>query len=297
MDGIIPLWKPKGMTSHDCVFKIRKILKTKKVGHGGTLDPNVEGVLPICVGKATKLIDYLHEYPKTYYGTISLGTSTTTEDSDGEIVEQVALTAIPDIDVIDHQMAKFQGKISQVPPMYSAVKVNGKRLYEYARENIQVERPQREVEIYHFQRMTEPIMTNNNVEWSFLTKCSKGTYIRTLAVDLGASLGYPAHMKSLSRLSSGGFETKEAVKLEDVEEAVNTKMLHTVLYPIEKITSQFTNYHLTAAEYKKVCNGQFLQLNLAEVNEVALYYGKRCVAIYELRDQVWKPQKMLNLEL
>ncbi len=131
MDGILPLWKERGMTSHDCVFKLRKILHTKKIGHGGTLDPDVEGVLPICVGKGTKVIEYMVDSGKTYEGEITLGFATTTEDVSGEIVEKKPVTTPLSTEQIDQAMAEMTGEITQIPPMFSAVKVNGKRLYEY----------------------------------------------------------------------------------------------------------------------------------------------------------------------
>ena len=141
MHGIIPLYKPKGMTSHDCVMKIRRMLQTKKVGHTGTLDPSVEGVLPICVGEATKIISFLLPLHKQYIADVFLGRSTTTEDADGETVEEKTLDSVPTEEEIRQVLASFTGEIIQIPPMYSAIKVNGKKLYEYARENIEIERP------------------------------------------------------------------------------------------------------------------------------------------------------------
>ncbi|HGD1503874.1 TPA: tRNA pseudouridine(55) synthase TruB, partial [Streptococcus agalactiae] len=143
--GIINLKKEAGMTSHDAVFKLRKILHTKKIGHGGTLDPDVVGVLPIAVGKATRVIEYMTESGKIYEGEITLGYATSTEDSSGEVISRTPLTQ-SDLseDVVDHAMKSFTGPITQVPPMYSAVKVNGKKLYEYARSGEEVERPKRQ---------------------------------------------------------------------------------------------------------------------------------------------------------
>src|SRR5690625_5018629 len=144
MDGIIPLWKPKGMTSHDCVAKIRRIYGTRKVGHTGTLDPMVEGVLPICINRATKIVPYLTAMSKTYDAEIKLGTATETEDAQGEIVEQKNVSHPPNLSEIDDVLQSFQGTIIQIPPMYSAVRVKGKRLYEYARAKEIVERPKRQ---------------------------------------------------------------------------------------------------------------------------------------------------------
>ena len=155
-NGILPVFKDRGLTSHDVVFKLRKILKTKKVGHTGTLDPEVSGVLPICIGSATKVSDYIMEMGKTYKATVSLGITTTTEDQTGEILEQ---TAVNEQDVsaksIDDVLQQFKGELIQIPPMYSSVKVNGKKLYEYARNNQVVERPERKVNIYQINRISD----------------------------------------------------------------------------------------------------------------------------------------------
>src|SRR5690625_1002496 len=139
--GILPLYKPKGFTSHDCVMKVRKLLNIKKVGHTGTLDPGVEGVLPICIGEATKIIPFLLELKKVYIADVYLGQATTTEDSDGEIVSEKEVVSPPTNEEIDSVLASFQGEITQIPPMYSAVKVKGKKLYEYARANQEIDRP------------------------------------------------------------------------------------------------------------------------------------------------------------
>ena len=149
MEGIIPLYKPKGMTSHDCVFKLRKILKMKKIGHTGTLDPDVTGVLPICVGKATKVAEYLTDAGKTYEGEVTLGYSTTTEDASGEVVRRKKVDRIILRDEIIKGLSAMTGELTQTPPMFSAVKVNGKRLYEYARQGIEIERPSRKFRFIH----------------------------------------------------------------------------------------------------------------------------------------------------
>ena len=155
MDGIINVKKEAGMTSHDVVFKLRKILGTKKIGHGGTLDPDVVGVLPIAVGKATRMVEFMQDEGKVYEGEITLGFSTTTEDASGEVVERTPVEAPLDAVEVDRMIAQMVGEIEQVPPMYSAVKVNGRKLYEYARAGEEVERPVRQVTIYEFTRTSE----------------------------------------------------------------------------------------------------------------------------------------------
>src|SRR5690625_2979508 len=174
MNGIIPLYKPKGMTSHDCVAKMRRLLKIKKIGHTGTLDPSVEGVLPICVGEATKIIPFLLPLKKVYIADVFLGKSTTTEDADGEIVLEKKVETPPTNEEIHTALRQFQGEIKQVPPMYSAIKVKGKKLYEYARENKEIERPSRTVTIYKIERLITESETNN--PFRIKVTCSKGTY-------------------------------------------------------------------------------------------------------------------------
>lgn len=212
MNGIIPIWKERGMTSHDIVFKARKILGTKKIGHSGTLDPNVDGVLPIGIGKGTKVIEYMMDSNKIYTGEISIGFATTTEDLDGEIVESTRMEGHEvDERLIDATLKQFEGEITQIPPMYSAVKVNGRRLYDYARNNETVERPKRQVMIYSFERTGEVIYHTEDgvISFPFKVECSKGTYIRTLATDVGKALGFPACMSQLTRIKSANYTSRD----------------------------------------------------------------------------------------
>ncbi|MER2237837.1 MAG: tRNA pseudouridine(55) synthase TruB, partial [Psychrobacillus sp.] len=191
-EGILPLWKEKGMTSHDCVFKLRKILKMKRIGHTGTLDPSVEGVLPICLGQATKVSEYIMNEGKTYVATVTIGSSTTTEDADGDVVKVDSSEKQFSIDQIKSVLQQLTGQITQTPPMYSAVKVNGKKLYEYAREGKEVERPSRQVTIHYLNILDEDdLFSGQEISFQIEIGCSKGTYIRTLAVQIGELLGYP----------------------------------------------------------------------------------------------------------
>jgi tRNA pseudouridine55 synthase len=304
MDGILPLWKERGMTSHDCVFKLRKILHTKKIGHGGTLDPDVAGVLPICIGKGTKVIEYMVDSGKTYEGEITLGFSTTTEDASGEIIDQKAVSTPLTPAEIDAAMAQMQGEITQIPPMYSAVKVNGKRLYEYARSGQEVERPVRKAMITLFQRTSEPVYheANQTQSWRFQVICGKGTYVRTLSVDTGKSLGYPAHMSQLTRTASGGLTAEQTLTLAEVAEKMAADQINEVLLPIETAIQQFQRIDLTEALYQKVKNGARLhkkELGLAELPQdlLALYYKDQVVSLYLAHptQKGWlKPSKVLR---
>ena len=232
INGIINLKKEAGMTSHDAVFKLRKILHEKKIGHGGTLDPDVVGVLPIAVGKATRVIEYMTESGKVYQGQVTFGFSTTTEDSSGDIIKKTPVTFDLSEEAIDQAMETFLGEITQVPPMYSAVKVNGRKLYEYARAGQEIERPKRQVTIHDFKRTSALHFENDCCSFDFKVLCSKGTYVRTLAVDLGKKLGYESHMSYLERTASAGLELKNALTLTEIADKIQANDL-SFLLPIE----------------------------------------------------------------
>ncbi|SJZ51400.1 tRNA pseudouridine55 synthase [Pilibacter termitis] len=303
MDGILALWKPRGVTSHDCVFKLRKILKTKKIGHGGTLDPDVDGILPICIGKGTKVIEYMVDSGKVYEGEITLGFSTTTEDKSGEVVNKTPVSQMIATEKIDTEMQKFVGTITQIPPMYSAVKVNGKRLYEYARAGMEVDRPIRKAEIYSFERLNEPVLNNENqtLAWKFRVHCGKGTYVRTLAVDLGEKLGFSAHMSDLTRIQAAGLRQTDALSLSEVEEKMNNNTIAEFLQPIEVAIKEFPRIDLTEELYSKVKNGMPLSketLNIIETADlVALFYREKVVSLYQphpSKEGIYKPSKVLR---
>ncbi|EOI01866.1 tRNA pseudouridine(55) synthase [Enterococcus moraviensis ATCC BAA-383] len=304
MDGILPLWKEAGMTSHDCVFKLRKILHTKKIGHGGTLDPDVSGVLPICIGKGTKVIEYMVDSGKTYEGEITLGFSTTTEDVSGEVVEQVLLSTPFSNAEIDAAMQTMTGSITQIPPMFSAVKVNGKRLYEYARNGEEVERPKRTAMIYSFERTSEPEFdeVKGTQSWRFKVVCGKGTYVRTLSVDTGLALGVPAHMSQLTRTASGGLTAEQSLTLDQVAEKMEQDALSNIILPIEIAIERFQRIDLSDELYQKVKNGVRLSPSEFGLNEmpqdlVALFYQDQVVSLYmahPTKDNVLKPSKVLR---
>lgn len=291
MNGIINLKKEAGMTSHDAVFKLRKILGTKKIGHGGTLDPDVVGVLPIAVGKATRLVEFMQDEGKVYEGEITLGYSTTTEDASGEIVAESPILSPLDEKLVDEAIASLTGPITQVPPMYSAVKVNGRKLYEYARAGQEVERPERQVTIYSFER-TSPISYEDKLaRFTFRVKCSKGTYIRTLSVDLGEKLGYAAHMSHLTRTSAAGLRLEDSLTLEEIAEKVEAGQLD-FLHPLEIGTGDLVKVYLTPEQAEEVRFGRFIELEQT-VKEVAAFEGERLLAILEKRDNLYKPRKVL----
>ena len=292
MNGIINLKKEAGMTSHDAVFKLRKILGTKKIGHGGTLDPDVVGVLPIAVGKATRMVEFMQDEGKIYEGEITLGYSTTTEDASGEVVAETPVLSPLDDKLVDEAIASLTGPIIQIPPMYSAVKVNGRKLYEYARAGQEVERPERQVTIYSFER-TNPISYEDRLaRFTFRVKCSKGTYIRTLSVDLGEKLGYASHMSQLTRTSAAGLQLEDALTLEEISEKVEAGQLD-FLHPIEIGIGDLVKVYLTTEQAEEVRFGRFIELEHRE-KEVAAFEGEKLLAILEKRENLYKPRKVFS---
>ncbi len=215
MDGIINVYKEAGFTSHDVVAKLRGILHQKKIGHTGTLDPDAVGVLPVCCGKATKVCDILTDKNKSYHAVCKLGIETDTQDTSGTIVKEydMSKSSITEEDIL-RTVEKFQGDIMQIPPMYSALKVNGKKLYELAREGKTVERKPRQIHIYEI-KVTEIDMEQKT--FSMDVTCSKGTYIRTLCHDIGQALGIAAAMDKLTRTRVSVFDIKDAIPLADIQ--------------------------------------------------------------------------------
>lgn len=208
IDGFVIIDKPAGITSHDVVARSRKALSTRRIGHGGTLDPGATGVLVLGVGKATRLLRFVSELDKTYEGEIVFGTTTTTLDDEGEIVERFSMDGLS-IDAIRMAAEKFIGTTSQIPPMVSAIKIDGNKLYDLARQGIEVERPPRTVVITRF----EINPTEDPLAVGFSVSCSSGTYVRSLAGDLGAALGGGAHLRRLRRVAIGPYDLEAAIEL------------------------------------------------------------------------------------
>jgi tRNA pseudouridine55 synthase len=248
IDGILNIYKEPGYTSHDVVAKLRGIVRQKKIGHTGTLDPEARGVLPVCLGRATKVCDLLTDHDKTYQAVLLLGTVTDTQDATGEILSQQEVTATKE--QVTECICRFVGKQQQIPPMYSALKVGGKKLYELARQGIEVERKPREIEITSItvDQMELPRVT-------LTVSCSKGTYIRTLCHDIGAALGCGGCMESLLRTRVGSFDAEDAITLSRVEELVRDDALSDVLIPIDRMFAGLAAVHLTAEGSRLVHNG------------------------------------------
>ncbi len=216
MDGILLVQKPQGFSSHDVVNVLRGILHTKKIGHTGTLDPDATGLLVIGVNNGTKIMQFLNQDEKTYEATVCIGKSTNTQDKTGEVVLEQPVQKIEDIDSI---LTSFKGIYTQTPPMYSAIKYNGKRLYEYARKGITItDIPSRDITIYDIKRTSDITYRDNCAYVSYVVHGSKGLYVRTLSYDIGRKLGYPAYNDALHRTKAGRFDIKDAYTLEDVKE-------------------------------------------------------------------------------
>lgn len=227
MKGIINVLKPPGMTSHDVVAFLRKLINIKKIGHGGTLDPAAAGVLPVFIGKATKAIEFFEITDKEYIAEMVLGITTNTGDSEGSVLNIRRVNV--DIEMINQVFLEFTGKIEQIPPMYSAVRYKGRKLYELARQGITVERNPRTVEIkalelLHFEENT----------LTFRTICSKGTYIRTLCEDIGKRLGCGAYLSYLVRIRAGLFGIDKAYTIEEIEQNVANSNLEKMIIPIDE---------------------------------------------------------------
>lgn len=256
LDGIIVINKNKGCTSHDVVSKVKRILN-EKVGHTGTLDPNATGVLPLLIGKGTKLSYYLIEHDKKYKVVLQLGIKTDTADCEGKIIEEK--------EVLDESLAEenikatldsFVGEQSQIPPMYSAIKVNGKKLYEYARKGQEVKLEPRKIEIYNIELLN---INKDEKQISFRVKCSKGTYIRSLCEDIAEKLGTVGLMKELKRTVVGDFKIENAITVEELKEKIENKD-YSYIISIEEIFSQSGRIDLKAQDYSKYINGVKLEV-------------------------------------
>ncbi|PKM50631.1 MAG: tRNA pseudouridine(55) synthase TruB [Firmicutes bacterium HGW-Firmicutes-7] len=257
-DGIINIYKEKDYTSFDVVAILRKKLHIKKIGHTGTLDPQAEGVLPICIGKATKAVDYLIDKQKTYVATMKLGEVTDTQDHTGTIID--AKEVHSSNEEIMKAIQSFIGPYSQIPPMYSAIKIGGKRLYELAREGKIVERKARDIVIYNISDVSikEAIVF-------FRVTCSKGSYIRTLCHDIGLALGCGAHMTSLIREKSGDFDIQNSLKIDELDQLISDNKLEDKIMNVDSVFQSYPKVIVSEASNKYLYNGNKLKSdNLAE---------------------------------
>ena len=267
MTGIILLDKPEGITSFGAVARIRRICSEKKCGHTGTLDPMATGVLTIMLGGGTRFIELLPSHDKAYTATFRLGTVTDTLDITGKVLEtrEVNVTA----EQVREKIKDFVGEISQLPPMYSAVSVDGQRLYDLARQGIEVERTPRNVTVFSIDMLSENEQTG---EYEISVECSSGTYIRTLISDLGEALGCGAVMTKLRRTKANGFGIENAVTLEQLEAASENGTLDEIVISVEKALENYPMIKVTAAQAKRFRNGGELDLQRLKYQRMLGYF-------------------------
>jgi tRNA pseudouridine55 synthase len=300
MDGILVVNKPQGWTSHDVVGRIRRLTHQKRVGHAGTLDPMATGVLLVCLGRATRVAEYLMDSDKTYRAVVRLGVETDTYDAEGQVVA----THPVNVDKSDFRtaLAHFVGEIDQVPPMYSALKRDGKPLYKLARQGIKVEREPRRIRIHDIAlRAWQPPDATIDV------RCSSGTYIRSLAHDIGAALGCGAHLIALTRLASGSFTLDDAVTLEDLE---GLQDLRGLLHPLDTALQDLPILTLDADHARQVLMGQAVSVGGIEAGaapcgsagpSLCRAYDASgtllAIMVFDVAAQVWRPKKVLADEI
>lgn len=322
-NGLINVYKEAGFTSFDVVAKLRGILGQKKIGHTGTLDPDATGVLPVVVGNATKLVEMLTDKQKEYVAEFVLGVSTDTQDISGEVTERRAVTCSEDD--IRVMIDTFVGDIMQVPPMYSALKVDGKKLYELAREGKTVERKARPVTIYEIEILSVNMdgsidddangadlrsgdaadttaadaygadMAAGSPRISIRVICSKGTYIRTLCSDIGEKLGCGATMTSLKRTMSGQFGIGNAHTLAEIEDYIKSGRSDEIITPTDAIFADLPKYMVKGPELKLVQNGNQIAIPSSDAKEIRIYSDTEFIALYEQKNpkqNIYKPKYM-----
>jgi tRNA pseudouridine55 synthase len=290
VDGVLLIDKPVGLSSNDALTKVKRIVNAKKAGHTGTLDPFATGLLPLCFGEATKFSQDLLEADKTYDAVVHLGVTTTTGDTEGETVETRPVDVTPE--QIEAALARFRGPIMQIPPMYSALKRDGKALYEYAREGIVLEREARPVTIHKLEMLAydAPMLT-------IRVTCSKGTYVRVLGEDIGAALGCGAHLNALRRIGVGALTVDGMVTLEQLQAHDNPLSL---LAPVDALLSSFPRVDLTQELAARFLNGQRLALNREPVTlpdaqgRVRVYHDGKLLGTAILQDYgVLAPERLI----
>lgn len=269
MNGILNVLKPAGMTSFDVIGFMRRITGQKKIGHAGTLDPSAVGVLPLCIGNATRALEFMIDKDKVYRAELTLGVSTDTQDSSGIVLDSYSVEV--NEDEIKKTVMSFVGTVEQLPPMYSAIKIGGKKLYELARQGQTIERESRTIQIYSIDviRVWEDsaVFDSEGVAKEFAVKkvlldvhCSKGTYIRTLCNDIGDKLGCGGHMSFLVRTRAGQYNLDNALTMEEIIQLSETKALEGHLLPVEKIFEVFDSIKLSNKELFKYNNGVWLEV-------------------------------------
>ena len=279
MDGILLLNKEIGYSSFQYINKAKRIINASKVGHSGTLDPFASGLLIVTVNKATKVNQFIESLSKEYIATLKLGVKTDTLDLEGKVIATKDVPILNE-ELIINTLNNFKGKIKQVPPMYSAIKVDGKRLYDLAREGKEIERKEREIEIYDIE-----LLSFNNDEISFRVSCSKGTYIRTLGEQISEELNTYGHLISLTRTKVGNFKVEDAYKIDELD---NFKLIDTI-----EALSHFKKLKLNDEMIQRVKNGHKLKFNIEEDEVLIVDKDNNIIAIYEKDGVIYKSKRGL----
>ena len=299
INGVINVYKEPGYTSHDVVAKLRGILKQKKIGHMGTLDPNAVGVLPVCLGKATKLCNLLSEKDKTYTGTMLLGTETDTQDTTGQITNQTPEEEVMKLseEKVFDVIKSYIGEYDQIPPMFSAIKINGQKLYNLARKGEEIERPPRHCKIIDI-----TITKIDLPRVSFHVTCSKGTYVRTLCYDIGKDLGVGACMEKLTRTRVERFDIKDSISLSQIEEIRDQGVLEQYITPVDEILNMYSKCMVSEEAEKLLYNGNIftsrntlLKMNHQDGQTVRVYtHDGKFIGLYMYiaEKQIYKPIKI-----
>ena len=283
--GVINIYKEAGYTSHDVVAKLRGIVKQKKIGHTGTLDPDAVGVLPVCFGNATKLCDMLTDKTKEYRARMLLGKTSDTQDASGTILTEKEVTASEE--EVREAVMSFVGTYDQIPPMYSAIKQNGKKLYELARKGIEVERKSRKVTINSID-----ILEINGERVTIDVSCSKGTYIRTLCEDIGMKLHVGAYMNTLRRTKTGPFTIEESHTLKEIETLKNNGELEKIIIPVDRMFEEYPKIKLNPKQVKSVTNGVQMTYSGKEGQSYRVYDEKnKFLCISKITDGKLKLEK------
>ncbi len=292
--GILVVNKSKDMTSHDVVSILRRKLKIKRIGHTGTLDPMATGVLPICIGNATRISEYIMEQGKSYIASLKFGYSTTTYDSTGDVVDKSDKVSFTDSEILE-VIDKYIGNIKQTPPIYSAIKVDGKKLYEYAREGKSVEIKSRNVDIYDIK-----LLENSGENIKIYVKCSKGTYIRSLIHDIGISLGTFAHMTDLIRTSVGKFDIEDSYDIDSIDN-MSIDEISQALISIEDSLYNLDKINIKEDIKQRLINGQRINVktlninfdDLSEDTDISVYVQNEFIGIGEINNNILKMEKVL----
>ena len=299
INGVINVYKEPGYTSHDVVAKLRGILKQKKIGHMGTLDPNAVGVLPVCLGKATKLCNLLSEKDKTYTATMLLGTETDTQDTTGQITNQTPEEEVMKLseEKVFDVIKSYIGEYDQIPPMFSAIKINGQKLYNLARKGEEIERPPRHCKIIDI-----TITKIDLPRVSFHVTCSKGTYVRTLCYDIGKVLGVGACMEKLTRTRVERFDIKDSISLSQIEEIRDQGVLEQYITPVDEILDMYSKCMVSEEAEKLLYNGNIftsrntlLKMNHQDGQTVRVYtHDGKFIGLYMYiaEKQIYKPIKI-----